>query len=73
MVLDIYNKKIHFNENELDTPNDFLNISNLIIPFSTIFIKKSSSDIYSGMEKIPFKERDLKYQKILLYEFDQDQ
>ncbi|MFX1419932.1 MAG: hypothetical protein ACFE9N_13520 [Promethearchaeota archaeon] len=71
MVLEIYNKKIHFDD-DTDTHEDFLNISNLTIPFSAIFIKQSSSDIYSGMEKIPFNKRDLKYQKILLYEFNSD-
>lgn len=44
-------------------------ISTIIIPFSKIFKNKKQSDVYSGTEKIPFKERDLEYKIILREEF----
>jgi len=45
------------------------NISEIIIPFSVLFRKCESSDIHSGKEKIPFKERDPEYKMILRQEF----
>jgi len=44
-------------------------ISEIIIPFSRLFRKYESSDIYSGKDKIPFKERDPEYKMILRQEF----
>ncbi|MFX0007782.1 MAG: hypothetical protein ACFFA7_09490 [Promethearchaeota archaeon] len=44
-------------------------ISDIIIPFSKLFKIYKSSDIYSGTEKIPFKERDPEYRMILRREF----
>jgi len=44
-------------------------ISEVVIPFSEIFQKSSSKDIYSGTEKIPFKKRDKEYKLILKQEF----
>ena len=49
---------------------DFLPISNLIIPFSVIFRKRVALDIYSGKESIPFEERDSNFKQILKNEFD---
>ncbi len=69
MGLEVLNKKIQIGRNEIDCPSDFLNISNLIIPFSLIFRKNSLPDIYSGEECITFEERDSKFQKILISEF----
>jgi hypothetical protein len=70
--LEVLNKKIQVHENELDGPDDFLNISNLIIPFSIIFRKKNPPDIYSGEEILTFKERNLKFRQILRAEFVSD-
>jgi len=45
------------------------NISRIITPFSKIFNSHKPRDIYSGVEKIPFKKRDLEYKMILKQEF----
>lgn len=47
---------------------DTLQIKNIIIPFTSIFINQERY-IYSGEEKIPFKKRDPFYITILLNEF----
>lgn len=48
---------------------DYLNISDIIIPFSDFYKKKKDSiDIY-GYDDIPFKNKDRKFQKILRKEF----
>ena len=44
-------------------------VSDIVIPFSRLFRKYESIDIYSGSEKIPFKERDPEYKMILRQEF----
>jgi hypothetical protein len=49
---------------------DFLPISNLIIPFSVIFRKTVALDIYTGNESVPFEERDSNFKQILKNEFD---
>ncbi|MFX1437427.1 MAG: hypothetical protein ACFFAA_09605 [Promethearchaeota archaeon] len=46
-----------------------VDISKLIIPFSRLFKKYESLDIYSGVEKIPFNERKTEYKMILKQEF----
>lgn len=69
MGLEVSNKKFQIDWDELDSSNDFLNISDLIIPFSIIFRNHSPPDIYSGESAITFKDRDLKFQQILIYEF----
>lgn len=69
MGLEVLNKKIQVSKNELDGSDDFLNISNLIIPFSIIFRKKTSPDIYSGEETLAFKEKNSNFQQILISEF----
>ena len=53
-------------ENEVEREPD---ISKIIIPFSTVFKSYKPTDIYSGTEKIPFRERDLEYKLILKQEF----
>lgn len=69
MGLNVLNKKVQDSENEIDPPEDYINISNLIIPFSLIFKEYTPPDIYNGEETIPFKERDSKFQQILINEF----
>ena len=61
-INDIINKK------NLGWDNDF-EISQVVIPFSKICKSYKSSDIYSGSEKIPFKERDPEFKMILRQEF----
>ena len=46
-----------------------MDISHLVIPFSKLCRNYESPDIYSGKEKIPFKERDPEYKMILRQEF----
>ena len=46
-----------------------LDLSKIIIPFSRLFRKDKTSDIYSGTEKIPFKARNSDYKMILRQEF----
>ncbi len=48
-----------------------INISSIIIPFSKIFNSYRTVDIYSGTEKIPFKERDSEFKMILRQEFSE--
>ncbi len=69
MGLEVLNKKIQIGGAKLDGSDSFLNISNLTIPFSIIFSKNTNPDIYSGEESIGFKERDSKFQQILISEF----
>ncbi|MFX1487654.1 MAG: hypothetical protein ACFFBI_00780 [Promethearchaeota archaeon] len=46
-----------------------LDISRIIIPFSKLFKSFKPADVYSGDEKIPFKDRDPEYRMILRQEF----
>ena len=46
----------------------YLNISDIILPFSDFYKKKSSIDIY-GYDDIPFKNKDRKFKKIMRKEF----
>ena len=46
-----------------------LNISEIVIPFSKLIGNHIPLDVYSGSEKIPFKERDPEYKMILRQEF----
>ena len=49
-----------------ESENDF---SRAIIPFSKFFKSYKPMDIYSGTEKIPFKEREPEFRIILRQEF----
>ena len=44
-------------------------ISQLVFPFSKICDSYKRADIYSGSERIPFKERDHEFKMILRQEF----
>ncbi len=46
-----------------------LNLSKVVIPFSKICKSFKPADIYSGTEKIPYKERDPDFKLILKHEF----
>jgi hypothetical protein len=43
--------------------------SQIVIPFSKMFNRYKSRDIYSGEEKIPFKDRNQEFKMILRQEF----
>ncbi len=68
MSLEIVKKKRL--ENIYIVPNDgFFDLSQAIISISNFFQKWPRLDLYTGMENIPFEERDAEYKKILLTEF----
>jgi len=46
-----------------------LNFSDFVVPFSSVIKKLTPSDIYTGLENIPFKEKDPEFKKILMTEF----
>ncbi len=72
MGLELIDSKIRFNDNELKFSEEFLDISNLATPFSIMFKKGSTPDIYSGEEIIPFKNKISEFQLILINEFIMD-
>jgi hypothetical protein len=55
------------------TSDKSLNISKLVIPFEIFFKQNTPRDIYLGLERIPFRERDLDYKIILKQEFILDE
>lgn len=65
IVDSVYDHHQHRNERfNLD-----YDISELVIPFSIAFKSFKLKDIYSGNERIPFKEREPEYKMILRQEF----
>ncbi|MHA2390434.1 MAG: hypothetical protein ACXAEX_00555 [Promethearchaeota archaeon] len=46
-----------------------IDLTIIVTPLSKIFGSVESTDIYSGLEKIPFRERDPEYRMILRQEF----
>ncbi|MBY9020734.1 MAG: hypothetical protein KGD67_06740 [Candidatus Lokiarchaeota archaeon] len=71
MSLELLNEnylKMEREENPLIS-NDPFNLTPYIIPFSDFFQKSPRLDAYTGLENIPFEERDSEYKKILLTEF----
>ncbi|MFW9970904.1 MAG: hypothetical protein ACFFDF_11965 [Candidatus Odinarchaeota archaeon] len=62
-------QKYYKRELQEEIHNGHLVISKIVIPFSRLFKKYDSADIYSGTEKIPFKERDPEFRNILQQEF----
>jgi hypothetical protein len=71
MSLEIIKKKhLVLKENIYTVPNDdFFNLSRAIIPISDFFQKSPRLDVYTGMESIPFADRDPEYKNTLLSEF----
>ncbi|MEE9379700.1 MAG: hypothetical protein V3V33_16870 [Candidatus Lokiarchaeia archaeon] len=61
--------KFHYENLYEEQSDENFNISEIVIPFSRLFKRFESSDIYSGVERIPFKERDSEYKMILRQEF----
>ncbi len=60
---DLY-KNVTRNASEL-----IFDISNAIVPFSDLVKHSKPSDIYSGIENIPFQKREHEYKLILKQEF----
>ncbi|MFX1376975.1 MAG: hypothetical protein ACFFA0_14310 [Promethearchaeota archaeon] len=52
-----------------NTNKNDIDYSEIVIPFSQILKTYRPIDVYSGKEKIPFKERDVEYRTILRQEF----
>jgi hypothetical protein len=69
MGINIVNNNVQVIENELKTLENFINFSNIVVPFSTVFKKETIPDIHSEEEILPFKKRDPKFQEILCSEF----
>jgi len=46
-----------------------LELSDIIISFKELLGYIGAEDIYSGKEEIPFRERNIEFQRILLSEF----
>ncbi|MFX0058669.1 MAG: hypothetical protein ACFE85_16015 [Candidatus Hodarchaeota archaeon] len=44
-------------------------VSGYVIRFSSLIRKNLPSDIYTGNEKIPFKDKHPEFRKILIHEF----
>ena len=61
--------KFYDKEFRKEIAEEHYKISDLVIPFSRLFKSYKPSDIYSGNEKIAFKERDPEYKMILRREF----
>ena len=67
IVYNVENEK--YEDLNLNQFNDELQKS--IIPFSSIFKTKRINDIYTGNEKIPFKDRHPTYKALLKLEFEE--
>ena len=52
-----------------ETVNQDIDYSKIVIPFSQVFKSFKPRDIYSGNERIPFKERKREFKIILRQEF----
>ena len=72
LSLKVEYKKIVDVEQEIEEVDVFQDISQLIIPFSVAFNVNHAPDIYTGEEIIPFSEKNLKFQEILINEFLND-
>ena len=72
MSLELISKEINniVKRKQINTPEEFIDISTLAIPFSKIFEKLTPSDIYTGNEIIPFEKKDPEFKLILIYEFE---
>jgi hypothetical protein len=69
LTLKVEYKKIVDVEQEIEEVETFLDISQLIIPFSIAFNSNHAPDIYTGEEIIPFREKNLNFKEILINEF----
>ena len=69
MSIGIFDKKYQEIKPDLQIFEDSHILTNLSIPFSIMFKKNRTPDIYNGEEIISFDNRDVKFKKILLNEF----
>ncbi len=69
MSLKVDFKKIVNIDHDIEEVDVFQGISQLIIPFSVVFNINHSPEIYTGEELIPFREKNIKFRKILIDEF----
>ena len=69
MSIGILNNKLQNSENVIEFAEDYINISSLSIPFSTMVKKKLTPDIYNGEEIISFNDREKNFKDILINEF----
>ncbi len=65
----ILDKKFQEQNPELEVYEDGLKLMNLSIPFSMVFKKNHTPDIYNGEEIISFDNRDIEFKEILMNEF----
>ncbi len=73
MSIGILNNKVQEIEPEVEISEKNLNISNLSIPFSIVFKRNLSPDIYNGEENIAFNDKDIEFKEILINEFSMHQ
>jgi hypothetical protein len=64
MISKEYDKKIHNNYFMLE-----LELSDTIVSFKELLGYIGPKDIYSGKEEIPFREKQIEFQKMMLNEF----
>ena len=69
IVYDSKNKRYPNSHDGIIIQQD-LELERIIIPFSTFIPRRSTEDIYTGKEKIPFQERHPIYKAILKLEFE---
>ena len=69
MSIVISNNEVQEIEPEVEISEKNLNISNLAIPFSIVFKRNFSPDIYNGEENIAFNDKDIEFKEILINEF----
>ncbi len=69
MGLEVENKNYYEFFDEINVQEETSNIAYIIIPFSILFKKSHSPDIYTGKENILFQEKDTEFQQILVNEF----
>lgn len=69
MSIGIFNKKPQEIKPELEIFGHAHKVMNLSIPFSIMFKKNNTPDIYDGEEIISFDNRDIEFKEILMNEF----
>ncbi len=69
MSIGILNNEVQEIEPEVEISEKNLNISDLAIPFSIVFKRNHSPDIYNGEENIDFNDKDIEFKEILINEF----
>lgn len=68
LTIDIIETESPILKNKIDEDINF-DYSEIVISFSDFFHKIELIDVYTGIEDIPFKERDSEYKDMLKAEF----